>query len=331
MSSLCRSRPHDASLAGVTFSRGEQLTINMRTARGIGVYPAFALMTDAELLNEERVQATRTLSLPRIVERAMTLNLDLQVAERLVEAAREDVRSARSVLLPQLELSARQTLIDQDRGSVLQPERRLSASLGLTQLIYSNRAWTGYEVQKQVYRSSQEQLREFRLDLTQVAATAYLNLLQAKTLERISKENLQLTRQNLDRARVRQQIGVASSAEVYRWESEIARNRQEVIEANTARNIVELEINRLLDQPLEEPFLTSEADLEDPSLITSDQRIKGHLDDQWSFRRFRAFNVKEAYANSPELSALDAAIAAQNRILLGAKRAFGGIHLTGVN
>ena len=306
----------------VTFSRREQLTINMKTAREIGVYPPFALMTDAQLLEEERVEATRTLSLPLIVERAMTLNLDLQVAEQLVEAARQDVRSARSVLLPQLSLSARQTLIDQDRGSILQPERRLSASLGLTQLIYSDDAWTGYEVQKQAYRSSEEQLREFRLDLTQVAATAYLNVLQAKTLERISKENLQLTRRNLDRARVREQIGMASSAEVYRWESELASNRLEVIEANTTRNIVELEVNRLLDQPLEEPFLTSEADLEDPSLITSDERIHGYLDDQWSFRRFRAFNVKEAYASSPELLALDATIAAQNRILLGTKRAF---------
>jgi outer membrane protein TolC len=115
---------------------------------------------------------------------------------------------------------------------------------------------------------------------------------------------------------------MASGAEVYRWESEVARNRQEVIEANAARNVVELEINRLLDRPLEEPFLTLETDLEDPSLITSDERIQGHLDDQGSFRRFRDFNVEEAYANSPEILALDAAIATQNRILLGTRRAF---------
>ncbi len=67
-----------------------------------------------------------------------------------------------------------------------------------------------------------------RLDIAQQTATAYLNVLRAKTFERVQKDNLQLTRSNLELARVRRQIGVSGPAEVYRWESQMAIVRQYV-------------------------------------------------------------------------------------------------------
>ncbi len=79
---------------------------------------------------------------------------------------------------------------------------------------------------------------------------AYLNLLRAQTLERVQKENLELTRSNLELARVRQQIGISGPAEVYRWESQIATARKEVINANAQRNAAEIGVNRVLHQPL---------------------------------------------------------------------------------
>lgn len=47
----------------VAFTRRRRLTINMRTARAIGVYPTWALMTEAELLQEERADVERKVSL----------------------------------------------------------------------------------------------------------------------------------------------------------------------------------------------------------------------------------------------------------------------------
>jgi outer membrane protein TolC len=147
-------------------------------------------------------------------------------------------------------------------------------------------------------------------------------VLKGKTIERIERENLSITRANLEFARVRRSIGTASPGEVYRWENQIANNRQAVINANTLRNLFEIELNRLLNRPLEESFSTAEAELADPQLLTSQSRLAPYLDNRWSFRVFRAFMAEEALDASPELKALDAIAAAQRRSLRAADRAF---------
>jgi len=63
------------------------------------------------------------------------------------------------------------------------------------------------------------------------AAVGYLDVLRAKSFERISRENLALTRSNLEVARSRRRIGVARAAEVVRWENQVAVNQRSVIEA----------------------------------------------------------------------------------------------------
>ena len=74
-------------------------------------------------------------------------------------------------------------------------------------------------------------------------------------------------RVNLALARDRLRIGVATSAEVARWEAEIAIDRKELIDAIAARNQAEIELNRLMGRPLEQAVEpTSFADRSDPGL-----------------------------------------------------------------
>ena len=61
---------------------------------------------------------------------------------------------------------------------------------------------------------------------------------------------MKLSRSNLELARVRQQIGFSGSAEVYRWESQIATARKRAIEANARRNAAEIALNRRYCQML---------------------------------------------------------------------------------
>ncbi|MCP4204862.1 MAG: TolC family protein, partial [bacterium] len=149
-----------------------------------------------------------------------------------------------------------------------------------------------------------------------------LNVLRTKTTERILRNNLELTRSNLDRARVRESIGAASPSEVYRWESEIAANRSEIITAGAVRNQAEIALNRILHRPLEEAFLTEEIDLGDPIMEIIDSEFRPYASDNWHFDIFRDFMVQEGFENSPELQAFDAAIEAQERSLVASRRAF---------
>ena len=82
-----------------------------------------------------------------------------------------------------------------------------------------------------------------RLDVAQSAASAYLDVLRAKTFERIERVNLEVSRENLELARVREAIGQAGPEEVYRWESAIQKDREVVMIAKTTQNC----LPRLID------------------------------------------------------------------------------------
>ena len=65
-----------------TFALGENLAINMATARAIGVYPGWGMLTEAELLNEEDAEIQRKLNIRQAVDEALEANPDLAVAKR---------------------------------------------------------------------------------------------------------------------------------------------------------------------------------------------------------------------------------------------------------
>ncbi|UCD33405.1 MAG: TolC family protein, partial [Desulfobacterales bacterium] len=315
----------DAGDLKVAFPTKQEVTINMATARAIGVHPPWSILTEAHLINETVEAVSRRLSLSSAVRETIEKNLDLAVQARNVAAGKEAVKQARSSLLPQIDLSAGGVAIDDDwaaggQGSI--PERSLSGSATATQLLYSDEAWANYKVEQHLQNSREEQRETVKLDIALDAAVAYLNVLRAKTLERIQKDNLRLTRANLDRAQARVSIGAANRSEVYRWETEIARSRQDVLSAQARRKRAENSFNRLLHRPLEERFATEETSLEDPLLIVSDPRFFNYVNNPMSFRVFRDFYVEEGLALSPEIRRIDAAMAAQQRTLTSAKRAF---------
>jgi outer membrane protein TolC len=309
----------------VAFAPGRQLTINMTTARAVGVSPSWAVLTEAEVIAEERKDVQRELDLYSAAKEAIEVNLDLVAKGYYVAAGAQDVNDARAKLLPEVNLSGLGVVIDHDRAEASfgqQAERTLSGSVTATQVVFSEPAWANLSIKRSIQKTREQELERLRLDIAQAAATAYLNLLKAKTLERIQKENLGKTRSNLEVARVREVVGSAGPAEVYRWESEIARNRKTVIEANSLRNLAEIELNRLLHRPAEEPFRTRDADLDDPALIGVEGRFFRYMSDPRSFRLLRIFLVEEGLRDSPELAALDAVIAAQKRALRSATNSF---------
>jgi outer membrane protein TolC len=289
------------------------------------VRPTWAVLTIADRVADERKEVGRSLSLGDAAREAITVNLDLLATERGVEAGAQDVSVARSFLLPQLDVSGSGVVIDQDqaRNSFGRAaERMVTGSLTVRQLVYGDDAWAGYGIEKHLQIGREAERDQIRLDIAQAAATAYLNVLRAETAERIQKDNLDRTQTNLELARARESVGFSGPAEVYRWEGEIARQRRAVIDANSFRNLTEIELNRLLRRPLEEDFELQETDLRDPSVGISDERLARYLEDPWSFRILRDFLSVVSRENSPELQVLDQSIAAQERFLTSTKRSF---------
>ncbi len=304
------------------FQTTEQLVINMATARQIGVYPNWTLITEAELLHHKRGKVTRKLNLKQAIREATKTNLDLAIARIKLRASRADVREARAGLYPQLSVGAQGVWIDKDRAGTSAAERTLSWSATLNQSLYNEKIYANLKVRKIALKSVAHERDAVRLDVVRDVAVAYLNLLRAQNAERIQRNNLNLSRSNLALARKRKLIGSGSSAEVFRWESQIANDRRNLINSASQRNLSEMELNRLLNRPLEEPFLTRESSMAATSMLQSEKRIAHYVNNPFRFRVLRDFFEKEATRIAPELKATRLAIAAKRRELKSNRNAY---------
>ncbi|MCP5113054.1 MAG: TolC family protein, partial [bacterium] len=74
--------------------------------------------------------------------------------------------------------------------------------------------------------------------------------------------------------------------------------------------------------PLEESFETQEAAIDDLAIMLNWKRLRPYVGSIDAFKVFRSFMVEEAFETSPELRRLEAAIDAQERLLLAARRSF---------
>ena len=315
----------NAGALPVDFRRNQRLTLNLDTARKIGIHPRWSVLTEAELFGSERADPVRRLDLTSAAREAVAANLDLAVSDETVSAGRQTVRVAGAALLPQISASGLGEMVDRGRaeGSFgTQPRWLYGGSLRFTQLLYSEAAWANARIQSRQQESREHAHEELRLDIAHQGAITYLGVLRAQAFDRVQRENLAATRSNLELAQSRRRAGVARASEVIRWEHEIAGNRREVIEAGVRRRVAEIELNRLLSRPLEEPFATTEIAPDDPALLMSAAAIERYAGTPHDFGILRDFMSREGLTGSPELRRLDAAVAARERAVLAARRAF---------
>jgi len=315
----------DPGTLPVMLEQESRLAINMATARQIGWYPTWDLLTEADLINEEEENIVMTWTLDQVAHEALRANLDLRSAEHELAAGEQEVRGARSALRPQLSANALGVVIDEDRATTSlgrQAERTLSGSLSFSQLLYSEAALGNVRVQTHLQSSREEAFEQARLDIVLEATTAFLDVLRAQTLERIRRENLRLTEDNLRIAERRQALGVTGPAEVYRWEAQRADDRRRLLEASRQLDVARSILNRILHRPVEQRFKAEAPDLADTNLRTGRGVLEPYVNNPWTFTRFRDFMVRDGLENSPELKSLDEAIAAQERALLSSKRSY---------
>jgi outer membrane protein TolC len=93
----------DAGTLPVRLVGAPRLTLNLATARTIGFSPGYSLLTEAELVGTDSIGPADSVSLAGAMRRAVAANLDLKAADLDVESGAQNVRSARSNLLPYVE------------------------------------------------------------------------------------------------------------------------------------------------------------------------------------------------------------------------------------
>jgi outer membrane protein TolC len=308
----------------VMMMRDGRLFLNLRTADLIGVSPSFETIIEAVLIDELIEPGTERLDLYDVMAAAQSHNRDIAAVESAVAAGHEQVKVVMSELLPQINLGLSGQLVDENTASFFPPlsERTFSGNASLTQIIYSDRAWSGYSIEKHLQDARIGELNKVRLDVGLEAATAYIDVLRAQTRLQIQRQNLTFSRSNLGRAQVRVSVGEANRSELYRWESKIAAEQALVMDAAVNRRLAGVELNRVLNRPLEAPLELVDTTLGNQYSTLIDSRIDRYTRNPRSLEVLREFLVQKGLVGSPELQQFDAAILAAERSHSAATRSF---------
>ena len=308
----------------VTIVPAENLVVNMRTVRRLGITPPLQALLEARRLFESPEGVERSVTIESVMHEALAANLALAAEQQAVRAGAEDVRLARARRLPALEAGVTGAAVSRraaESSFGLRPRRNVDGALTLSQLLFSHEANANVSIQESLQASRQWDQTALELDVVLQAAEAYLNVLRGKSLERVQQNNLDLTLASLRLAQERERIGAAGPGERLRLKSELARRRAERINAYAARMAAEMSLNQVLDRPINEPFATPEADLEGRELLQGSLATR-YLADLSRVGALDDFLVDAAVARAPEISSVDAVIAAQERRLASTRQAF---------
>ena len=128
----------------------ENLNINMETARQIGIYPDFDLMSKATFVNLENIQTDNVLNLQMAIGIALQNNLNVKIKRADVDIAIAETSLAKSELLPQIDLAT--NLLLSDEQSTLSKQGALGRAnwtLGgtLSQVIFTEPALANIAIQ----------------------------------------------------------------------------------------------------------------------------------------------------------------------------------------
>ncbi len=314
----------DPAQIPVTMPREGRLYLNMRTANRVGVSPRFEVIIEAVLIDQLLQPGAETVDLKAVMDAAQANNRDIAATEAAVLAGEEQVNIAKSDLLPQIDLGLGGYLIDKDNAAFFPTtsERTLTGSATLTQLIWSDRAWAGYSIEKYLQEARVGELNRVRLDVGLEAATAYLDVLRAQTRLQLQRQNLTFSRANLERAEVRVAVGDANRSELYRWQSKIAGEQTAVMDAAVLQRLTSFELNRVLNRSLEYPLELVDNTIDDQYQSVVDPRVDRYIHDPMSLDILREFLVRKGLTGSPELQQFDAAILASERAHTAANRSF---------
>ena len=307
----------------------DHLILNGKTASLISFDPRLETFVEAQILHSEALghqeSQARPLSLERAMETAGRRNVRVAIEEFRTREAQESTQQAQSGLLPQAEAAVQAFRIDKDRAKAslaLYPWKRTTGTITVRQLIFDDQVLSRYLAARHLEQGQDLEARAIKLDVMARAGEFYLQYLQARALERIERDNLDLTRENLRLARIRRRVGMSGPEDVYRWETQVATQKGDLFAADSRVEKARVALNQVLGEPQNTRWRAQEIHLQDQDLYFLGHRFRQILQTASQVRKLRTYSVKVALGNAPELEAANQAIRAAEIELAQKERRF---------
>ncbi len=303
----------------------EQMLINVRTVKVIGLPLSFASMMQADFIHDQFLSSGEDISLEQAVRLALENNLNLIIKQLDIDISEQERNSILANLLPQVEAQGQYSQIDEDRSSTsggLVAETQTKYGLQASQVIFNDELISQTRAAHRNYLGVLEELAATRMDVMKDAAVAYIQFIRARALLEIEEKNLKLTKSNLELAKVRHQVGAAGPEEVYRWEAKEATDTASLIEAADNVELARVALNQVFAVDQTRKWQPRDIELKDKDVYFMRDHLQGLIATDIDLDAFKKFIVEQALANAPELHSLDRQIKAQTILLNQARRAY---------
>lgn len=293
----------------IYLSENKKLTLNINTAKRIGVPLKFSLISSTNIVgNIVDVPSVKQYSLLDVMQIALQNNLNLKSSEQNTLLAAQDVKVAKSDFMPLIIASASGNYIDPELAKVAKgqnPEYSTSGSIGLNQTLFSEPAIANISIQKSLEKAELAWYDSEQLNAVYNASTAYFDCLILKANLQIQSKNLEVTKKNLQVAQQNYEAGQSGKSDVLRFQSEFAQNTQSLVEALSQLKKAYNALNKQLNNPIDMEISVKDAEINDGVFEDYDYKvINNFLDDPTLRTPFLNFLYEEALRNTPDLKAL---------------------------
>ncbi len=263
--------------------------------------------------------STPELTLAQAVERALKKNASISVKQARVDEDRQDRDRVLTELFPQVRGQVGYLQVDQNiaqRSFGMFPEDRSSAGIALRQLIFSDPVITQLRAANKGVDSALFRQKSHRLDVGARTQKLYMDCLAAAALYWIREYNLKLTQQNLETARQRKAAGTAGPQEVYRWETQEAQNRSQVVKSQAILQSAVVALNRVMGEEQNRIWSFKNSRASHMQGAFNEKTFMSLVLNPVDFQALTTHVLDTALNTSPELKSIDSLIDA-TRILKG--------------
>ncbi|WP_319370409.1 TolC family protein [uncultured Ilyobacter sp.] len=302
-------------------SKSLNIFIDYRIAKLLDFYPSDLLSEKIRMVNESG-KGTVRLSLEEALNKLFENNPELKSKEQDVVSSTYDIKKAKAAIRPSLTANLDYDKQDNTRARLFSTgaENSLQAGAKISQVLYDESAFSNITIQKRIYDSVKEELRNKELSQIQSLIEAYLAVLKSDLSFEIEKYNMNLVKRYLNLAKTKYSIGIGGPEDVYRFESELADSTTNLEDVRSDMLSYNSELNRLLNNSMDTYFILGEEGIGNIIGLYIFENFENELNKPWKFDEVKNYFIEQGLKNSPEIKSIDARIAAKERELKAAKR-----------
>lgn len=240
-----------------------KIILNNKIANKIQFFPTFNLLSKV-IQQDNSIIKSRKLTLIQSLQLALKNSYDYKITTNQLALIDQDIQNAKASFYPDIYLQGSFTQIDSDRAKYSNgtaSQKLISSGIGLSQLLYSNKALKNIDIQNYLFSSKQNETETVKQLILYKVVLTYLNVLNLQKSYEIVKSKANFIQENLLLAKNRFDVGISDKSDIYRWQSELANVNIDLVKVKKDFNSLKIELSNLLQIPNKQNITLEHYDL----------------------------------------------------------------------